>query len=97
MTCKQCGKCCNTLILPALEYDEEIIKMREGFVGKVKFKGDTYFVLNAKCTYLNSSTNKCGIYRDRPDECKKFPGLTFSEFWKLINPKCGELKKLITK
>ena len=53
MTCKQCGKCCNTLILPALEYDEEIIKMREGFVGKVKFKGDTYFVLNAKCTYLN--------------------------------------------
>jgi uncharacterized protein len=90
ISCKQCGICCRTLIVS--DNVDEIIQLRQGFKGKLKFKGETYYILDVPCIYLTRD-NKCSIYDKRPELCSKFPGPAFSEFWKIINPKCGMLNE----
>lgn len=72
--------------------DEETIAMRKGYAGKVKYKGEDYYIFNIPCVYLCEVTGRCSIYKDRPELCKRFPGKGFSDFWKLVNPKCGLLE-----
>jgi len=96
IACDKCGKCCKTLVVSD-SCDEETISMKKGYKGKLKYKGDTYYVLDVPCVYLSEITLTCSIYKDRPEMCRKFPG-PYSDFWKNINPKCsmleGEQKRL---
>jgi len=89
--CKACGKCCR-IFVTSEAYDEETLKLKRGYIGEVKYKGDTYHIFDLPCVYLNSD-NKCTIYDNRPEACLKFPGPAFSGFWKLVNPKCGMIIK----
>ena len=91
--CKSCGKCCRTFVTSEA-YDEEALRLKRGYKGKVKYKGDTYHIFDLPCIYIDKN-NKCMIYDERPKGCRNFPGPAFSEFWKLINPKCGMIEKYV--
>lgn len=89
MACKQCGKCCKTLVISD-KCDEETLSMKKGYIGSLPYQGEKYYIFDLPCVYLIE--NKCSIYEDRPEMCKKFPGRNFSKFWGCINPKCGALE-----
>ena len=91
MPCNKCGECCKRLILSGSEYDREIVQMKQGYLGEIKYKGEVYHILYKPCIYLKND-NTCDIQDTKPEACRKFPGEAYSEFWKLIIPRCGELK-----
>ena len=88
--CKQCGKCCRTFVTSEA-YDLETLRLKTGYLGQVKYKEEIYHIFDLPCIYLGRD-NKCKIYDERPEACKKFPGPAFSDFWKIVHPNCGKCR-----
>ncbi|RLF04423.1 MAG: YkgJ family cysteine cluster protein [Thermoprotei archaeon] len=73
---KLCGKCCYDTKMPLTKSDIERIK-------KIGFSED-YFVdrrgriprlknIDGHCVFLDSQSNSCMIYPDRPEGCRLYP------------------------
>lgn len=69
----RCGKCCKVVYIPCGDLNEtdylRWIKLHTRVKIEV-FRGLQCIVLPYKCSKLKH--NKCTIYEDRPEMCKKF-------------------------
>lgn len=77
-SCNQCGKCCTNIYLI---HGQKVIDTPELFE-KLKVENPEYQYFKPvlqeddgllfQCSYLQPD-NTCGIYRNRPDFCRKYP------------------------
>lgn len=75
--CNQCGRCCRTLVVKIAKPDEEMGKIMEWRgVNVVDIDKDTSAIIvdDFKCKFL-SRANRCLIYNDRPEMCRKYPNI----------------------
>ena len=78
--CIDCGKCCLETEMPLSKSDIELIiesslgaLKKEDFAIKVN---EGYYQLrniNGSCFFLNTKSNRCKIYRNRPQGCRFYP------------------------
>jgi len=77
--CLQCGACCKNYSprfkTPDIKRIAKSLKMKEGvFIEsylRLDKEGD-YVAKSAPCPFLGAD-NYCGIYKDRPSDCHRFP------------------------
>jgi Fe-S-cluster containining protein len=77
-SCNQCGKCCKDIYLihedktiDSLELFEELKPANPEYQHFVVV-GETEHGLQFQCKHL-SPENRCAIYENRPDFCRKYP------------------------
>ena len=90
-TCKRCGTCCKTMIVPGYGYDQEITKLRENFVKVVRFENNDYHIYRSVCKHLGP-TGQCRNYANRPEKCRTFPRDELG-LWKAVYPQCGMVQE----
>jgi Fe-S-cluster containining protein len=71
-SCKQCGDCCQNIILKLADYfDEDDIRWIEYHnLEVVEEKGKQFVKISNPC--LKLVDNKCSIYKDRPEVCQLY-------------------------
>lgn len=92
--CTKCGKCCTgpSAVGPRLsEVDFKRLLAKLGSYDMqraVKRHGDgapQIRMHQGRCVFLQSD-NRCGVYEERPDQCRSFP------FWSVLWVKPGDWK-----
>lgn len=70
--CKQCGKCCQNIILQTELLIDNVSKqwIELHNIEVVKIKDKTYLKINNQCTKLKDG--KCTIYEERPFNCRQY-------------------------
>lgn len=67
----QCGACCKYMLIPIGDEPSDYTRWAELHkVELVEWRGLICVKIDKKCSKLKK--NKCTIYEDRPDTCKRF-------------------------
>lgn len=69
-TCKQCGKCCQNLILPFKTGGDEQRWLELHGIKIIRNDKGEFIDIPLKCTKLIN--NKCSIYQARPYICRAY-------------------------
>lgn len=73
MICKQCGLCCSWIVTNTISADGDYARWTLYRGGHLEQRGDQWILYTpSKCCMLTMD-NKCRMYENRPEMCKKFP------------------------
>lgn len=101
--CEECDAWCCKWVLDKIEKQEEgtpryyeILKYQKTRAHRWFEDGKWIrFVHYCPCKELDLETNKCKIYKDRPDTCRKFPApVHYNSAWRLTCKVVQEINKL---
>ena len=77
--CLQCANCCKRFSprfkTPDIKRIAKVLKMKEGDFIETYLRLDEdgdYVTKSSPCPFLGND-NRCGIYEDRPSDCRRFP------------------------
>lgn len=82
--CTQCGNCCTGAAGYVWVHSEEIERLaallnlpvdefRKRYVRKIGGRESLIELENGDCVFLDSQSRRCGVYAERPRQCRSWP------------------------
>ena len=102
-TCTQCGDCCtgapgfvwvnqNEITALAKRLDLPVDEFEKKFVRKVGIRKSLVEYKNGDCVFFDTKARNCGVYEDRPRQCRTWPfwdsNVRTPETWKQTCESC---------